>query len=324
MRVTFDISPSAEMEYSVIMARYGDKWVFARHRSRGTWEIPGGHIEPGENPRKAAERELWEETGASSFFLREIGSYGVIHEDSASYGVLFFAQVKGFDELPTGFEIAELVFSKSIPENLTYPQIQPLLFNRANDWLSENMTVVFFIRHAESDISVKDDAIRPLTEKGLSSAVSLANRLEDIRFDKLYSSPYKRAFDTVKPLADRNNLDITVMDGFKERRVDDVWLEDFHAFSRKQWEDFDYRLEGGESLRSVQSRNIEALNDILLSEKGKTVAIGTHGTALSTILNHYDPTFDFDAFERIRPIMPYIIRMEFIGENLIRSDEVNI
>ena len=44
-------------------------------------------------------------------------------------------------------------------------------------------------------------------------------------------------------------------------------------------------LPGGESLRSVQERNIAALTDILTAERDKTVVVGTHGTALSTILN---------------------------------------
>ena len=35
----------------------------------------------------------------------------------------------------------------------------------------------------------------------------------------------------------------------------------------------------------VQNRNIEALNEILSDNADKEIVIGTHGTALSTILN---------------------------------------
>ena len=41
-----------------------------------TWEIPGGHIEPGESPEEAARRELFEETGAAEFTIRPIFDYG--------------------------------------------------------------------------------------------------------------------------------------------------------------------------------------------------------------------------------------------------------
>tara|TARA_B100000902_G_C26877860_1_gene701082 strand:- start:57 stop:461 length:405 start_codon:yes stop_codon:yes gene_type:complete len=40
----------------------GGKVVFVEHPERG-WEIPGGHLEDGENPEQALLRELKEETG---------------------------------------------------------------------------------------------------------------------------------------------------------------------------------------------------------------------------------------------------------------------
>jgi len=39
--------------------------------------------------------------------------------------------------------------------------------------------------------------------------------------------------------------------------VGNVWIEDFNSFAKKQWEDFDYKLSDGESLREVQNRNIK-------------------------------------------------------------------
>ena len=49
------------LEFAVIAARYEEHWVFVRHRCRDTWEIPGGHREPGETVEEAARRELWED-----------------------------------------------------------------------------------------------------------------------------------------------------------------------------------------------------------------------------------------------------------------------
>ena len=46
------------LRFAVIAARYRDKWVFCRHKERTTWEIPGGHREPGESINHKAEEFL--------------------------------------------------------------------------------------------------------------------------------------------------------------------------------------------------------------------------------------------------------------------------
>jgi len=74
----------------------------------------------------------------------------------------------------------------------------------------------------------------------------------------------------------------------------------------------------------VQERNITALKEILNENKGKNVVIGTHGTALSTILNYYNKTFGYEEFNRIKSIMPWIIVMEFKGEEFIGFKEIDI
>ena len=58
------------LKYVVIVLFDGDQVLWARHARRATWEIPGGHIEPDETPRQAAERELWEETGITKAALQ--------------------------------------------------------------------------------------------------------------------------------------------------------------------------------------------------------------------------------------------------------------
>ena len=64
---------AAELRYAVVAARCGGQWVLSRHRERGTWELPGGHREPGEDIDAAARRELSEETGASCETLTPLG-----------------------------------------------------------------------------------------------------------------------------------------------------------------------------------------------------------------------------------------------------------
>ena len=100
-------------------------------------------------------------------------------------------------------------------------------------------------------------------------------------------------------------------DDFRERKVDSCWIEDFTSFCKAQWADFDYKLSDGETLREVQTRNIAALNRLLRAYSGKTIVVGSHGTALSAIIHFYDKRFGFEDFERIKGLMPWIVRFTF-------------
>lgn len=130
-----DFLPVSGFTYSVIAARYNDEWIFVRHRNRMTLEIPGGHIEADETPGEAAKRELAEETGALDFTLECIASYSVGKDGSTGYGRLFLADVRSMGKVPDSFEIDEVILAETLPENLTYPDIQPHLFAKVLEFL---------------------------------------------------------------------------------------------------------------------------------------------------------------------------------------------
>lgn len=186
------------------------------------------------------------------------------------------------------------------------------------------MTTVYFVRHAQPNLANHDDLTRELTPKGLEDRHLVTNLLADMPVNAVLSSPYKRAVDTVQPLADARGLTIRTVGEFRERRVDSCWIEDFNAFCRAQWADFDYKLSDGESLREVQSRNIAALQAVLREYPNQTVVIGSHGTALSTIINYYDNTFGYEQFEAIRSLMPWVVRFDFDGDKCTHIQYLNV
>lgn len=69
-------------------------------------------------------------------------------------------------------------------------------------------TNIYFVRHAEPDYSVRDDATRPLTKGGELASVTVAGYFEDKDIEIVLSSPYKRAMDTLKPFAEKSGLEI--------------------------------------------------------------------------------------------------------------------
>ena len=186
------------------------------------------------------------------------------------------------------------------------------------------MTKVYFVRHCEPNYNNRDDMTRELTAKGMADRELVAQFLSDKNITVVLSSPYKRAVDTVAHFAVSKGLNVEIIDDFRERKVDSVWIEDFDAFSKAQWADFDYKLSDGESLNDVQSRNISAVKKVLEKYKDRNIAIGSHGTALSTIINYYDNSFGYEDFEKIRTVMPWIVEFTFQNDKCISIKYIDL
>lgn len=186
------------------------------------------------------------------------------------------------------------------------------------------MTTVYFVRHAEPNYMNHDDMLRELTQKGLEDSKLVTRLLADKNVDIIFSSPYKRAIDTLRDFSEFSELKIHLENDFRERKVDSCWIDDFASFCKAQWMDFDYKLSDGETLREVQTRNIEALNRLLNNYKNKTIVIGTHGTSLSTIINFYDKKFGYADFEKIKGLMPWVVKFTFQDNTCVEIQQYNL
>ncbi len=137
-------------------------------------------------------------------------------------------------------------------------------------------TVVYFVRHAEPDYNNHDDRTRELSPKGIRDRSLVTAFLQDKNVDIVLSSPYKRAIDTIRDFADNHGFDIEIVEDFRERKVEDVWIDDFKSFCKAQWADFSYKLSTGES------------------------------------------------FEKIRTLMPWVVKFVFEGDRCIRIEQYNL
>lgn len=118
-----------EYKYVVVLSEYNGKIVLSRHKKRTTWETQGGHIEQGETPLDAAKRELYEESGAVDYDIEPLCDYRAWNEETGhgANGVVFHAVIRKYDAIPES-EMAEIKEFTSLPENLTYPAITPVVF----------------------------------------------------------------------------------------------------------------------------------------------------------------------------------------------------
>ena len=120
----FNLGYVSDKEYTrvVCVSEYHGKWVFARNKNRNGWEIPGGHIEKGEDWLTAAKREMFEETGATKINVTPICVYKI-----SSYALLCYVEIEELGELPN-FEMSEIGVFDDIPRDLTYPDTHKLFF----------------------------------------------------------------------------------------------------------------------------------------------------------------------------------------------------
>ncbi len=122
-------------KYVVILSRYHNQILLSRHKTRTTWETQGGHIEANETELEAAKRELHEESGAIEYDIMPLFDYRAGDENSDANGMVFFADIKRLEALPIS-EMETVESFDKLPENLTYPDITPRLFEKAKEYFS--------------------------------------------------------------------------------------------------------------------------------------------------------------------------------------------
>jgi hypothetical protein len=85
----------------------------------------------------------------------------------------------------------------------------------------------YLVRHAHAEW-VPDEG-RSLSEQGLRDAVLVAELLAERPIEAVYSSPYRRAIQTVSGLAIDRKLQVQIEDRFRER----TWASGRQARSKK-------------------------------------------------------------------------------------------
>lgn len=159
------------------------------------------------------------------------------------------------------------------------------------------MTTIYLIRHSKifkvnnelnsDNFQVQNEKLSLSIEGELLAQNKMSNPIFN-NIDRIYSSNYVRAIQTAKYLAEKHNLEINVISDLGERKFGiSSWNEKPENFERKQFLDENYKIGNGESRLEVRNRMFSAIKKILNNNKGKNIAVVSHGTAISYLLKKW-------------------------------------
>jgi 2,3-bisphosphoglycerate-dependent phosphoglycerate mutase len=173
-------------------------------------------------------------------------------------------------------------------------------------------TTVLLIRHAKSaPDQTLPEAQWPLSPLGREQAVLLADQLSGYGITAVVSSPYRRAVDTVSPLAERLYVPVRLVDDLRERKLREGIRDDWDALTARSWADLSFALPNCESGLDAQKRVRGSLNQLAHEYPGQTIAACSHGNAISLFLNSIDPSFDHTQWQAMKN--PDIFRVTWDG-----------
>lgn len=165
---------------------------------------------------------------------------------------------------------------------------------------------VYIIRHAQAS---GQDPAAPLTPQGELQAIDLADRLAALPIQRIISSPFTRAIQSIAPLAQRLNLAIMTDERLAERVLSSSDIADWMSALRASFDDLDLCFLGGESSRAAMQRAVSMLDEVLAHQVSTSVIV-THGNLMTLLLKHFNPEFGFAAWQQLTNPDVYRIEIE--------------
>ncbi|MEK3767337.1 histidine phosphatase family protein [Paenibacillus sp. FSL R5-0887] len=174
-------------------------------------------------------------------------------------------------------------------------------------------TYIYMVRHAVSPFVLGNERERGLSEKGHADAYRIKELLAEEKITYFVSSPYRRAVETIKYLAEASNQEIELYEELRERAIGSAEIEisedDFLQGIRTSFSDKQYKMPDGESTQEAQERAIPVIKQLIQQHKGGKIALGTHGNIMTIILNYFDKKYGYEFFEQTSK--PDIYKLEF-------------
>ena len=119
------------------------------------------------------------------------------------------------------------------------------------------MRTLYLVRHAHADWTPYEN--RPLSSQGREDAIRVGDILSRYPIGIIYSSPARRAQQTIAPLAERQGLSIKMEPDLQERKLGEGKFEEFFKAVEATWQDPSFAHPGGESSAEAQKRGVDTV-----------------------------------------------------------------
>ncbi|WP_174613544.1 histidine phosphatase family protein [Virgibacillus ihumii] len=171
------------------------------------------------------------------------------------------------------------------------------------------MKNLFIVRHCLADGQHKDS---PLTDVGMRQAHLLSVYLgkNEFAIDKIISSPYLRAIESIRPFAENSNLTINIDDRLQERILSNEPVDDWMEVLEQSFSDPDFRLPGGESGNDVIQRTNGLIDSLQSQPDVSNVLLVSHGNLIALLLSRFNPDFGFEGWKNLQNPDVFLINLE--------------
>ncbi len=164
------------------------------------------------------------------------------------------------------------------------------------------------IRHCQAESQTPQ---APLTARGQRQAANLADFLAAWPVDRIVSSSFVRAQQSIWPFAHRVGLPVHLDHRLIERRLSGQDIPHWQQVIRESFDNLHLRQPGGESGRDVQQRAWAALYETWEGDCRLPVFV-THGNLLSLLLHALDSGFGYTQWAALTN--PDVFRLEDQGQ----------
>jgi probable phosphoglycerate mutase len=167
-----------------------------------------------------------------------------------------------------------------------------------------------------------------LSDKGVGQAEAAAARLAKLPIAAIYASPIERTTQTAQCIAAHHALEVSPLPGVIEAdygewtggKISDLaktdeWRVVQLAPSRAQFP-------GGESIRAMQSRMVDALDAVVAAHPHETVVVVSHADPIKSAIAHYTG-MHLDLFQRLHvsPASATVLDFHTYGVLLVKCND---